>query len=62
MLLRAYGTFWNPDVVDWGRPGRGNRGSLSGGARVNGRDVSIDFWEAKGLYVLYDNLELPRFR
>ena len=28
MLIRAYGQFWNPDIIDWGSRSRSNRGSI----------------------------------
>lgn len=54
MLIQAYGEFWNPDVVDWGSRGKGNKGSLEGKVRINGRTYAIDFWDAVGIYVLVD--------
>lgn len=53
MLIRAFGLLWNPDTVDWGTRGRGNRGALKGRVRRDGRQYRIDFWEAKGVYVLH---------
>jgi len=54
MLIRAYGLLWNPDAVDWGSVGRGNRGSLLGKIRRDGSTHEIDFWDAHGVYVLLD--------
>jgi hypothetical protein len=54
MLIRAFASYWNPDVVDWGAKGPGNRGHLVGKAKVNGTQKTVDFWDAKGLYVLHD--------
>jgi hypothetical protein len=28
MLIRAYGMFWNPEIVDWEQQGPGNRGTF----------------------------------
>jgi len=55
MLIRAYGQFWNPDSVDWGSRGRGNRGQLLGTIRRKNVAHKIDFWEAKGIYVLHSD-------
>ncbi|WP_022835036.1 GIY-YIG nuclease family protein [Salisaeta longa] len=57
MLIRAYGTFWNPEIVDWGSVGRSNKGSLPGEVRIDGETYTIDFWEGKGIYVLHDNFQ-----
>jgi hypothetical protein len=54
MLIHMYGQFWNPDVVDWGSRGAGNRGSLLGKVKIGGRAFEIDFWAQVGLYVLHD--------
>ena len=55
MLIRAYGQFWNPDTVDWGAKGPGNRGQLLGNVKKKGRTHKIDFWNAKGIYVLHSD-------
>lgn len=52
MLIKAYGTFWNPDLVEWGSAGRGNRGRLLGWVARGDYEYEIDFWNAKGVYVL----------
>lgn len=54
MLIRTYGQFWNPDAVDWGKKGPGNKGSLVGKAKVNSATYTIDFWDQVGIYVLHD--------
>lgn len=53
MLIRAYGLLWNPDTVEWGSKGAGNRGKLEGRVRHKGKAHTIDFWDAQGLYVLH---------
>ncbi|MGE4068691.1 MAG: GIY-YIG nuclease family protein [Vicinamibacterales bacterium] len=53
MLIRAFGQFWNPETIDWGKRGRNNRGRLVGRARRNGRWHEVDFWDARGIYVLH---------
>jgi len=57
MLIRAYGSYWNPDVVDWGAKGAGNRGHLNGDLRLHEQKQSVDFWDAKGIYVLHDEFK-----
>ena len=53
MLIKAYGTFWNPDIVDWGKRGPGNKGQLLGCVtKDDGYSYEIDFWDAQGIYVL----------
>jgi len=46
-LIRAYGEFWNPDLVDWKR----SRELL--GIDVHGKEINS--YEQRGLYVLYDD-------
>ena len=55
MLIRAYGHYWNPDIVEWGQRGPGGQGQLLGKVRVNGTNHEIDFWNAFGIYVLHDD-------
>jgi hypothetical protein len=57
MLIHAYGSFWNPDIVDWGSQGAGHQGKLPGKIRRNGRTYTIDFWNAYGIYVLHDQFK-----
>jgi hypothetical protein len=57
MLIRAYGLFWNPDIVNWGKPGQGNKGALEGRVKKGGKTYTIDFWEAYGLYVLHHDFK-----
>lgn len=57
MLIRAFGQFWNPDTVDWGSKGAGNKGKLVGKVRKDGKTHQIDFWQVKGIYVLYSDFK-----
>lgn len=57
MLIRAFGQFWNPETIEWGKRGRNNRGKLLGRARQNGRWYAIDFWDARGVYVLHSDFK-----
>jgi hypothetical protein len=52
MLIKAFGSYWNPDIVDWGKKGPGNMGELLGKAKVNGKTLTVDMWSTKSLYVL----------
>lgn len=54
MLVKAYGQFWNPYAVNWGAVGRGNKGELIGVGKIKGTNCEIDFWDACGIYVLYN--------
>ena len=54
MLIRAYGMYWNPEVVDWGSRGAGNKGALDGKIKHKKRTYRIDFWDGLGIYVLYE--------
>ena len=46
MLIKAYGEFWNPFATDWK-----SKELLGKGLPKNYRH-EINFWEAKGIYVL----------
>jgi len=50
MLIKAYGLYWNPDIVDWGNSGKG---ALEGKIKRKKKKHLINFWEAKGIYVLH---------
>ena len=53
MLIRAYAQLWNPDTVDWGKQGPGNKGQLLGKVQRKGKTHKVNFWDAKGIYVLH---------
>ncbi|NCT75110.1 MAG: hypothetical protein GXC78_11305 [Chitinophagaceae bacterium] len=58
MLIRAFGQYWNPEIIEWGRRGPNNKGKLLGDIKFSdGGIFSIDFWEAKGVYVLFDRFK-----
>lgn len=52
VLIQAYGEFWNPDLVDWGRRGQGQKGRLEGWIGTLRNPVSVDVWDQQGIYVL----------
>lgn len=49
-LIKAYGEFWNPDVVNWGRKWR-----LFGKRSSDPEGPSINVYEERGVYVLYND-------
>lgn len=53
MLIKAYGTYWNPDIIDWGSVGAGNAGQLIGVVKKDKTPHEINFWKSKGIYVLH---------
>lgn len=57
MLIRAYGQFWNPDIVEWGTRGPGNRGKLSGNGKWGKQKIQIDSWEQHGIYILHHDFK-----
>lgn len=56
-MIHAFGNHWNPNSVDWGRRGQGQKGRLEGRVQIKKRWHTIDFWEAKGVYVLHKDFE-----
>ena len=58
-MIRAYGQFWNPDMVDWGSRGKGNQGSLMGSGTPKAgsvkKPIPINCWKQRGVYVLHNN-------
>jgi hypothetical protein len=57
MLIRAYGQFWNPDIVDWGSRGPGNRGKLLGKGKWQKKSIEIDSWDQHGIYILHHDFK-----
>ena len=54
MLVKCYGQLWNPDIIDWVASGGGG-GKLLGDIKRNGKKHQINFWAAKGIYVLHSD-------
>ena len=52
-LITSFGRFWTPIVVQWGHPG-----SLVGHGKNEKRQGSIDFWNARGIYVLHKEYDI----
>jgi len=47
-LIRTYGEFWSPDVVDWAKSWR-----LLGTERADSKGPILNVYEERGIYVLY---------
>lgn len=47
-LIRTYGEFWNPDLVNWT-----NTKQLLGKKRISKRSPDVNVYEERGVYVLY---------
>jgi hypothetical protein len=58
MLIKAYGQFWNPDIVEWGKPGAGNKGELPGTASVDGVKRQYNVWNQRGIYTLHEEFRV----
>jgi hypothetical protein len=55
IFITAYGEFWSPDLVNWEKIGpREKRWRLLG---IDGRGKTIDCYEQRGVYVLYQDYE-----
>jgi hypothetical protein len=48
ILIKTYGEFWNPELVDWTRSRE-----LLGKRRSDSKGPDIDVYEERGVYVLY---------
>ena len=57
MIIQNYGLHWRRDGVNWGRPGAGNQGHLTGrlASRVN--SPNVNFREQSGIYILQDGFK-----
>jgi hypothetical protein len=58
VLIKAYGQYWNPDAVDWGSVGQGNKGELLGTVKIDSKTILCDAWEQRGIYTLHDKFRL----
>jgi hypothetical protein len=57
VLIKSYGLYWNPDIIDWGAVGAGNAGHLAGEIKRKKKKHVINFWGAKGIYVLHSDFK-----
>jgi hypothetical protein len=57
MLVKSYGSYWNPDIIDW------KKSKLDGVVKDIDKKTNksvkhtIDFWDAKGIYVLHSDFK-----
>lgn len=49
MLIRSFGEFWNPAIVDW------PASELNGKFRRDGTTITTNAWEQHALYALYSD-------
>lgn len=54
-LIKLYGEFWNPDIIDWGTRGAGNKAKFLGFLMKDKKKYEANFFDAQGIYVLYDS-------
>ena len=54
-LIKLYGEFWNPDIINWGSKGPGNGGKMEGEFTLDKKKYRANFRDAQGIYVLYDS-------
>jgi hypothetical protein len=52
ILIKTYGEFWNPEIVNWNRKWR-----LLGKRRSHSKGPDINVYEERGVYVLYKEFE-----
>jgi hypothetical protein len=53
VLIHYFGRHWSPVVVKWGHPGE-----LVGILKKKKKVDPIDFWDAKGIYVLHRDFQI----
>lgn len=51
-LIRTYGEFWNPDLVEWN-----SKKELWGKRRAHSHKPAINVYQERGVYVLYKEYE-----
>ena len=52
ILIKTYGEFWNPELVNWDNSWR-----LLGKRRADFRGPDVDVYEERGVYVLYKDYQ-----
>jgi hypothetical protein len=55
MIIAAYGEWWDPHIVDWGRRGPGLGGRLAG---LMEDGTPTNAWDQRGIYVLFQDWEV----
>jgi hypothetical protein len=57
-MIKTYGLHWRVDQVNWGKPGKGNSGTLLGAERRSKNAPRVNFRRQRGVYVLYSEYEI----
>lgn len=55
MIIAAYGEWWDPHLIEWGKPGPGLGGKLLGRLKDG---TATDAWDQRGIYVLFQDWEV----
>ncbi len=50
LLIKSYGEYWNPDLIDWDRSWR-----LLGKHKPDSKGPDVNVYEERGVYVLYND-------
>jgi hypothetical protein len=58
-IIRNYGLRWSREKVEWGRPGKGNSGTLYGKLANPKTSTIADFRDQIGIYVLFEPGFIP---
>ncbi|MCF2904917.1 GIY-YIG nuclease family protein [Octadecabacter sp. CECT 8868] len=56
-LIKLYGEFWNPDIIDWGARGAGNAAQFLGEVKKDKKKYKANFFGAQGIYILFDSFK-----
>lgn len=57
MLIKSYGSFWNPDIIDWKKSHLHGEVKEEDSKTLKSVSHTIDFWHAKGIYVLHSDFK-----
>ena len=60
VVIKSFGVFWEREHIEWGHKGPGGAGTLLGYATTPSK--SIDFREQRGIYVLYEGVDIASHR
>jgi hypothetical protein len=60
IIVRNYGTFWERSLVNFGKKGPGNGGSLLGHSAKG--TSTVDFCDQRGIYILYEGSDINLHR
>ena len=53
MLIKSYGSYWNPDIIDWKQSMLEGEVKELDSQTKKQKKYTINFWDAKGIYVLH---------